>query len=115
MNALRRQTHTVSPRWLALSELGLRSEFGVQVQRLRVHGERGEKHVVHLRHRASARMMEDASDLELFVVQSGHGDLRARGSGAIRNRAQDQVEGVSVLPGCANLGHRCFTISRWLA
>ena len=46
----------------------LAGEVVVDVQGLRVVGEAGEQRVVHLRHRAPDRMLEDAPDLEVFQI-----------------------------------------------
>ena len=56
----------------ALPELGLLGELVIEMERLRVVGERAEQNVVVLAHRAPQRVVEHLADLELFEVQASH-------------------------------------------
>src|SRR5437868_6528638 len=56
----------------ALAELGLFSEFFVEVQGLRVHRQCAEEHIVHFGNGPADRVFEDLTLFKLLEVQSGH-------------------------------------------
>ena len=56
-----------------LAEFGRRGDFMVEVQRLRIVGQRRDQHIVGLGDRAGERVGDPVADLPLFEIASGHG------------------------------------------
>ena len=74
----------------ALAELGLLGEFFVEMQRLRVHRQRAEQHIVHFGDGAADRVFEDLTLFKLLEIQPGHPSIslpnrRIRGRAGIRS------------------------------
>src|SRR6202011_4509656 len=55
-----------------LAEFGVFGEMGVDMQRLRIHGEQAEHRVIHLGNGPAEFMMKLPTDLELLKIQSRH-------------------------------------------
>src|SRR3954451_7367210 len=55
-----------------LAEFGIFGEMGIDMQRLRVHGQQAEHGVVHLGHGPGEFMVKLPADLELLEIQSSH-------------------------------------------
>src|SRR5581483_6535208 len=56
----------------ALTELGLGGKLLVEMQRLHVHRERAEQHVVHLRDRSCPGMVERTADRQFLEIEPCH-------------------------------------------